>query len=146
MPVTYATLTNSGSEWGEQAAVFLWRSRHVGSLPILRWMHAINNQGHGDAVRGARDKAVGVTAGVYDLFLPVPVHGRHTMYHGLYIEMKKTKGGRASPEQKEFGAYAEQMGYAHKVCHGHVEAIDTILSYLEYAGYVQDPAQFAPID
>lgn len=142
MSVNYSTLTKNGSEWGEQAALFLWRAKHVGRLPVLRWLHAINNQGHGDEVRGARNKAVGVTPGVSDVFLPVTCR----QYAGLYIEMKKTKGGTASGVQKEFIQYADSQGYRCVIAHGYREAVAAVLDYLTVTGHVQDPAQFAPLD
>jgi len=139
--VGYASLTKSGTEWGEQAAVFFWRHAVVGRLPIVRWLHAVHNQGHGDAVHGARDKAAGVTAGVHDMFLPVTC----PQYAGLYIELKKVKGGKGmSPEQKEFAAYCDQQRYAWREAKGYREAIAAILDYLKIAGYVSDPEQFAP--
>lgn len=142
MTVSYSTLTKSGTEWGEQAAIFLWRNRSVGSLPIVRWLHAINNQGHGDAVHGARDKAAGVTAGICDMFLPVTCR----QYAGLYIELKRVKGGTVSGEQRDFMEYAVAQGYKCVVARGYREAIVSILTYLQEAGYVQDPEKFAPIE
>jgi hypothetical protein len=41
-------------------------------VPELEWLHAIHNQGHGDAIRGSNAKAEGVKRGVPDTFLPVP--------------------------------------------------------------------------
>jgi hypothetical protein len=139
--VTYASLTKSGSEWGEQAAIFLWKALHVGKLPIIRWLHAINNQGHGDAVHGARDKAAGVTAGVHDMFLPVTCK----QFAGLYIELKKRDGGKGmSDVQSEFARYCETQGYAWRECHGYKQAIQAVLEYLSLAGYVNDPAEYMP--
>ena len=62
---------------------------------------------------GWKLKKEGVKAGVWDLFLPVPLHG----YHGLFIEMKR-KGGRMTLNQKEWGEYFESVGYACVVCQG----------------------------
>lgn len=141
MTVTYASLTKNGTEWGEQAAVFLWRALTVERLPILRWLHAIHNQGHGDAVHGARDKAAGVMAGVHDMFLPVTC----PQYAGLYIELKKADGGKGmSASQKEFAAYCDTQRYAWREAAGYRAAITAILEYLHIAGYVRDIAEFQP--
>lgn len=143
MAVTYASLTKNGTEWGEQAAIFLWRAMTLERLPILRWLHAIHNQGHGDAVHGARDKAAGVMAGVHDIFLPVTC----PQYAGLYIELKIAGGGKGmSATQKEFAAYCETQRYAWREAHGYRQAIGFILEYLQLAGYVSNPEQFAPRD
>lgn len=121
-------------------------------LPQLRWLHAINNQGHGDEVRGNMKMAEGVKAGVFDTFLPVPmVHGIpwrqtsffpggyavpygdgnvYTGYHGLYVELKRPGKHKTSPAQLEFGQYAQEMGYAAVVRVGWLEARETLLRYL----------------
>ena len=72
-------------------------------------------------------KATGATAGVPDLFLPVPT----SQYHGLFIEMKRTKGGKVSPEQKEWLEYLNSAGYRAVVCKGFLEAKAVIESYLD---------------
>jgi hypothetical protein len=111
-------------------------------IPQLRWLHAIKNQGHGDAIRGAKSAAEGVKAGVFDIFLPVPVghdyatfvEGGHC-YCGLYIELKRpdSKGkaaGKPRVEQLEFHTYALAAGYQAEFCYGWLEARDCLLRYL----------------
>lgn len=71
-------------------------------------------------------KAEGVKAGVPDISLPYPT-SRH---HGLYIEMKREKGGRVSDKQKEWLEYLNSVGYLAVVCKGFEEAKDCILQYL----------------
>lgn len=56
-----------------------------------------------------RMKAMGVKAGVYDLFIPVPRAG----YHGLWIENKVGKNG-LSDAQEIFGERMRFRGYAVK--------------------------------
>lgn len=112
--------------------------------PRLKWLHAIKNQGHGDTIRGGRSKAEGVKAGVFDLFLPcpgrfvIPRHpdsgwawGDRTMqYPGLYIELKKPKKHKISPEQETFQADMRAAGYAAEFAIGWTEARDLIVKYL----------------
>lgn len=74
-----------------------------------------------------RLKAEGVKKGVPDLFLPV-ARGR---WHGMYIEMKRTKGGTISPEQKEFIEFATQQGYRAVICKGFEAARCELINYLE---------------
>lgn len=107
-------------------------------IPRLKWLHAIHNQGHGDAVRGAKAKAEGVKAGVFDLFLPVPVWqpGAHNLAHtgkmicGLYLELKVGKN-QMSAIQSEFAADMTRAGYACECAWGWLEARDKILAYLQ---------------
>lgn len=116
-----------------------WRDRFeittVG-IPRLKWLHAIHNQGHGDAIRGARAKAEGVKAGVADCFLPVPKYSfdhetqQTKVYLGLYIEMKKLVGGKPSSEQLDFKRDVEAYGYRHEICAGWKAARLVLIDHL----------------
>jgi hypothetical protein len=100
-------------------------------VPQLKWLHAIHNQGHGDAIRGAKAKAEGVRAGVADLFLPVPMPRLpHSIYCGLYLELKV---GLNTPSaiQLEFMEDMRQAGYAADWAKGWLEARQKILAYLQ---------------
>lgn len=96
------------------------------SVPEFKWIHAIHNQGHGDAVRGAKAKAEGTKAGIPDLFCPFP----RGQYAGLYIEMKKP-GGRASLEQVEFATYAIHNCYCWQMFDNWRDAFQFIWDYYE---------------
>lgn len=103
-------------------------------VPALEWIYAIHNEGHGDAIRGARSKAAGVRKGVADIFLPYPT--KH--YYGLYIEMKRpdyrrSSQGGLSPSQISFGHYAMRVGYGWLPCYGWRHAADTVRAYIEYS-------------
>lgn len=129
----------SGSEDGEQTAVFCWAAEQIasGRFPELEWMFSVPNGGsrgsnkaHAMSV-GARLKATGVKAGVSDIFIPIP---RHNLC-GLFIEMKKspTFGGKvkdASPKQLEFGEAMMDNGYGFCVCCGWVEAVAVIEQWM----------------
>lgn len=144
-------LCKTGSEHGHQKALFAWsnmayqfglkaaddkdsyivryyaaRFLDKGELPIyeLKWLHAIHNQGNASAIQGARAKAEGVKAGVWDIFLPVVVKG---VYPGLYIEMK-VKNNKLTKEQEQFKADNSHFMFA--VCYSWQEARDAILRYL----------------
>lgn len=73
----------------------------------------------------AKLKAEGVSAGVPDLFIPIPKQG----YHGLFVEMKVGKN-RTSPEQDEWLALLRKNGYRAAVCYGADAAIKTIDDYI----------------
>lgn len=168
-PWAYAAKTRN--EYAEQVALFMWanmacnfglqaandplsysvpgHAKAYGTwrndiVPQLKWLHAIKNAGHGDAVRGAMSKAEGVKAGVPDIMLPVPVsaniipdkvEGFYGVVCGLYIELKRLKSARGaagstSEVQDEWRDYLTQAGYAVEVCHGWEAARDAILRYL----------------
>lgn len=112
---------------------------HNDAEPRLKWLHAIHNQGHGDAIRGAANKAQGVKAGVSDIMLPVRSNVRliidngfntQVKYSGLYIELKRETGGHASKEQKEFGEFVISQGYMYKCIIGWFLASRVIKEYL----------------
>lgn len=106
------------------------------AIPELHWIHAIHNQGHGDAIRGAKAKAEGVKAGIADIFWPHVVghnysefvEHEHT-YCGLYIEMKRENEGKVSVEQSAFARYCSTQGYAWHVCFGWKSAAETVMQY-----------------
>ena len=72
-------------------------------------------------------KAEGMEVGVPDLFLPVARKG----YHGLFIEMKRTKGSVTSKEQKSWHEHLNGQGYLCAVCKGFEEAKIVIEDYLK---------------
>jgi len=135
-------LAKSGSEDGEQAAVFCWVREQIqmgrADYHLLEWaFFAIPNGGSRGSTKahamrvGARLKATGVKAGVSDMALMIP---RHNL-HGLFIELKKspTFGGKptdASPKQLEFGEAMLELGYGFCVCCGWVEAVRVIEEWM----------------
>lgn len=119
---------------------------HNDKVPHLKWLHAIHNQGHGDKIRGSLAKAEGVKAGVYDVFLPVPVYvgliaskllssppyavpETERAACGLYLELKVGKN-TTSPIQNEFAADMRAFGYATAEAWGWLEARNKVLAYL----------------
>lgn len=89
-------------------------------------LFAIPNGGERNIIVAARMKKEGVRAGIPDLFLAVPKGG----FHGLFIEMKKPKGGRVSKNQSSMMKLLSEQGYSAKVCCGWVEARAEIERYL----------------
>lgn len=104
-----------------------WKYGKSYEVPELKWLHAVHNQGHGDAVHGAKAKAEGVKVGVSDIFLPVVIDS----YAGLYIELKvgKNKIVKGS-EQEAFLEYANAQGYRAVECNGWKDARLQIKQYL----------------
>lgn len=137
--ITPEQLARSGSEDGEQAALFAWAALNIKKYPQLKWMHAIPNGGSRHIAEAVKMVATGVRKGVFDIFLPFPIkHSFNiaTVYHGLYIELKKRgrqneNNGGLSKEQLDFMQYAYITGYCVKVCYGWEEAREAILEYLK---------------
>jgi hypothetical protein len=135
--ITPEQLAKSGTEHGEQTALFCWCAENIATYPELRWFFAIPNGGtRGDdakarAIRGGALKAEGVKAGVADTFLMCARGG----WHGLFIEMKRPgKRSNTSAEQDEFGAYCHENNYGFVVCDTWQSARDMLVSYLSQKG------------
>lgn len=90
-------------------------------------MFAIPNGGLRKIQVAMKLKAEGVRSGVPDLMLAVP-HGK---YHGLFIEMKKCEGGRASDNQKIMMQHLIALGYKAVICHGWMAAKQCIEQYFK---------------
>jgi hypothetical protein len=116
----------AGSESAEQKALVQWWGMMRQHLAPTAVLHSIPNGGRRDIATGARLKAEGAVAGIPDLFLACARSGRH----GLYIEMKKAKGGRVSESQRGLFPLLESQGYGVAVCHGWREAASCIEAYL----------------
>lgn len=110
------------TEHWEQVKLFDWAA----DRPELDLMHAIPNGGLRDIRVAARLKQEGVKAGVPDIFLPLPRGGKH----GLYIELKRRKYGRVSPDQLQWLDALMREGYACAVCCGWDQAREVIEEYL----------------
>ena len=118
------------SEGVEQATLFSWAAIKHGKWPELELLFHIPNGGSRGKVEAARFKAEGVKAGVPDLFLPVA----RGQYHGLFIEMKREKGGKVSDAQKAWIAALIDQGYLAVVCYGWKDAAELIEDYLDERG------------
>jgi hypothetical protein len=110
---------------------------HLAQTLLIKWfrlqyplmakcLFAIPNGGARHIGTAIKLKQEGVTAGVADLFLMIPVNG----LHGLFLEMKKEKGARLQQNQIDFLNLAESMGYAAEVAYGFEEAQKIIQNYL----------------
>ena len=116
----------AGSESSHQKQLVLWWRMAGPKLAPNIVLHSIPNGGRRDAVTGARLKAEGAVAGVPDLFLAKAASGRH----GLYIELKRARGGAVSKVQRDLFPMLEAAGYGVAVCRGWQEAREAIEAYL----------------
>ena len=110
----------------EQMAVIAWAATMEDKYPELALLFHIPNGGKRMKSVAARFKAMGVKKGVPDLFLPVAKKG----YPGLWIEMKRAKGGCLSPHQKEWINKLCAQGYRVTCCHGFEAAVAELVTYL----------------
>ena len=115
------------TESQEQTTLFQWAAMMAGKWPEMRLLHAIPNGGSRNPIEARHLKEQGVKAGIPDIFLPCARGG----WHGLYIEMKRRKGGRVSIEQKKMIIALRDQGYCVEVCEGWEEARDIITAYME---------------
>lgn len=110
-------------------------TEHLEQVTLISWYRrtyknellvAIPNGGKRHIKTALAMKQEGVSKGFPDLFLPVP----NNQYYGLFIEMKRQKGGTVSKEQKAWLEYLNCVGYQAVVCKGFIEAKDVVECYL----------------
>lgn len=89
------------------------------TYPKVR-IFAIPNGGARTKAAAGKLKAEGLSAGVPDLFVPA---------WGLFIEMKRLKGGVISEEQKDWLDYLASEGYEVMVCRGIDDAIRSVKAF-----------------
>lgn len=118
------------TEGEEQATLFSWASIKSRAYPELRLLFHIPNGGARKKSEAARFKAEGVKPGVPDIFLPVA----RGPWHGLFIELKRQKGGRISEAQRNWLDDLAGQGYCAVVAFGWKEAAQTIEYYLDERG------------
>jgi len=104
------------SEHDEQVGFVIWfRSRFPGVLIL-----AVPNGGKRHPGTARKLKAEGVVPGVPDLFVPE---------WSLWVEMKRAKGGRLSPDQRQVIAYLEGIGHSVIVGHGAEDASRQLIEW-----------------
>jgi hypothetical protein len=105
------------SEHAEQVSLVQW----LGSAhPELDYF-AIPNGGNRNIITARKLKAEGVKPGVPDLFFPSLK---------LFIELKRTKGGAVSKEQRFWSDRLGASGYRVAVCRGAEEALTIIEGHI----------------
>lgn len=115
------------TEAQEQATLFEWAAYAAKKHPELALMFHIPNEGKRSGRTGAGLIRQGLKRGVPDVFLPVARGGKH----GLFIEMKRVKGGTVSQEQREWREKLRAQGYAAEICFGWEAAAAVIRKYLD---------------
>lgn len=112
----------------EQITLFRWAELMAQTRwPELRLMYHVPNGGKRSKAEAGIFRAMGVKPGVPDVMLPVARQG----YHGLYIEMKRTEGGRVSAEQRQWLDALAEQGYKTEVAYGWEQARKILEGYLD---------------
>lgn len=88
-------------------------------------LHHSPNGGFRNITEAVRFKQMGTRKGFPDLVLLVPAKG----YHGLFVEMKATKG-KQSDEQKQYQKAVENVGYKYVLCRSIESFIAQVNDYL----------------
>lgn len=111
-------------EEDDQIALIQWFDLQY---PALRGRLASSSGGARMTMRTAcKQKAAGNRKGYPDLNLLLRRHGKS----GLFIELKRVKGGRLEPEQADWLAWLNEQGFMAVVCKGFDAAKETITGYL----------------
>lgn len=106
------------TEHAEQVCFVQWFKLKFPNVRIA----AIPNGGFRHQATAKAMKAEGQSPGFPDLFIPE---------WRMFIEMKRSKGGSVSPEQKEWLGYLESHGYRCFVCKGFEQAKDVVLKHID---------------
>ena len=123
-------LAASGLEAGEQSAFFCWLTYNYFHTPELQFIAAIPNGGERNKVVAAALKREGVKRGVPDIVVPQVRFVGNRWWPGMWIEMKKIKGGKENdPDQIRWAEFLKSQGYAHFLCRGFVAAKEPIRWY-----------------
>lgn len=112
-------------DW-EQEELFIWKVENCDKYPDLS---LLNGSLCGVRLRPGqwkKAKRQGMPKGFPDINLPVVCYP----WTGLYIELKRVKGGVTSGKQKWWLERLNEQGYKAVVAKGHIEAIKIIKEYL----------------
>ena len=85
----------------------------------------IPNGGNRSIVEGVRFKAMGVIAGIPDMFLAIP----NEKYHGYFIEVQKP-GEKAKPDQVKIHSLLRNQGYKVEMFDNVDICFESIFNYL----------------
>jgi hypothetical protein len=97
-------------------------------VPELAYLHSSGNGARMSIRQAVRQKQSGMKKGVPDIFLPVPMDGKH----GLFIELKAVeKPSSVRPDQERWIAWLIEHDFVAHVCYGAAAAIRVIGGYLD---------------
>ena len=120
-------------------------SEHAEQVGFVRWFRtkwprvlifAIPNGGKRSITTAKLLVKEGVVAGVPDLFIPA---------WGIWVEMKRQKGGRLSADQEGLINYLESVGHHVVVGLGALDASEKLLRLLKMDGAETEGGQLPPL-
>lgn len=116
----------------EWALVTRWQGKPIAEVLI----HVPNGsfRGYdrkGAAITAGKLKAQGMQPGVYDYIVPVPVVSTGLIIPGLWLEMKRLRGGGPSREQDAFRDRMRCFGWRCEVARGWSAASQVIENHLQ---------------
>lgn len=114
-------------EEDEQAKVFKWAEYSVIEYPDLDLLNGSMNGVRVTMKTAIKQKSQGLKRGFPDISLYTSRGG----HHGLFIELKRVKGGCVKADQKRILKRLTENGYFACVCRGGDAAIDVIKNYLD---------------
>lgn len=116
------------TEYEDQCRIFRTVNSYIPIYPELRFMHASLSgvkMTIGQAVK--MQKSGCLKKGIPDIEFPL----RRGGWNGLYIELKRVKGGKVSIDQREWAEFLKKQGHKHHFCYGFDDAWNRIYNYLE---------------
>jgi len=117
------------TEEQEQMLVAQW----LDAIRVV-WAHVPNSgyrailRAQAAKVLGARLKKMGVKKGFPDILIFTPPPSRPE-FTGMAIEMKRTKRGKLSDDQRRWLASLSECGWYSAVCYGATEAIELLRTF-----------------
>lgn len=141
-------------EAAEGRALTTWRDAASAGLPELAYLHHVPNGGDRSPAVAGKLKAEGVLRGVPDYFLDVarggyhgwrcelkaPEETRRELVDGVPRDVRVSRAGSLTPEQRVFAEHYRREGYAFVCAFGWEEARDHALRYLR-GGLVRGAGQ-----
>jgi len=112
----------------DQARLFEWAKLMSNKYPELKLLNASLSGVRLKPGQAKKAKKLGMVKGFPDIFLPVVIPGK---YAGLFIELKREKGGKLTREQKAWLNALSAQGYKAVCCKGFEEAKKTIEEYIK---------------
>jgi len=114
------------TELEDQQIIFAWAKLHEQKHPELKLLHSTLNGIRLPIGLAVKAKRSGNKPGCPDIYLDVARHG----FHGLRMELKRTKGGRLTEDQEWWIGRLVEQHYKVEVPKGAQEAITCICDYL----------------
>lgn len=115
------------TEYEAQRDIFAWAEHMEHKYPELWFLNGSLNGVRLTIGQAVKAKKAGMKKGYPDIFLPVA----RMKWHGLYIELKREKNSRATPEQNNWLFKLSEQGYLPCICKGKEAAIRVIIQYLD---------------